>query len=213
MNKIYFGLWQDLYTLSWPVRLLIEYAVFLLLVFVLFNILKRFFTFIKFKNLIIKIIVLITTKFVSLVGRGKEWAYKADEKIVDWANAQISNPIKLGHRAKNFLLLMVVLLYIIAILPDLPISGYLDDVLVNKVSVAKQTLQSWERKISNGYSNYLPLFSKKEEEKLYIQVKKDTAEKIKIYKNASKKSKVLTKASKDGIEYKNKFKKRHHQFV
>lgn len=102
---------------------------------------------------------------------------------------------------------MIVFLYIIAALPDLPISAYLDDGLVSKVSVAKQTFQSWESRISNGYSNYLPLFSKIEEGKVYIQVKKDLAEKVKIYKNASKKSKVLIKAGKDGIEYKDKFKK------
>ena len=153
MNKIYYGLWHDMYTLSWPVRLLIEYVVFLLLIFIIFKIFKKFFVFIKFKDLLIKAIVLITKKFVSLVGRGSEWAYRADEKIVDWAKTQISKPMKLGHKVKKILLVMVILLYVIAVLPDQPISSYLDDTLINKVSIVKQTFQSWESKASYGYLN------------------------------------------------------------
>lgn len=178
--------------------------------FFLIKILVKLFCLFRLKNLVVRLIVVVSTNIISLVGKNRDWAYSADEKIVVWAKKRIEKPLKLHYRLRVILIIFVILIYVSAILPDLQISNYLDDSLVDKVSTVKQTFQSWESKVSSGYLDYQPLFGK--EEKIYIRIRKGSPKKIKVYEKVSKKAKVIKKTGTKNIEYLDEVKKANNKY-
>lgn len=222
MNKIYYGLWQELYKLSWSLRLWIELLVILLIMISIFHILIQILRIVKAKRILVKIIVLLVTQVLSYMGKDNQWAYEADEKIVEWGNMRVERPIVMGHKMDRILAIGLCIIYLLAILPDTPIITYLDDSLVSKISMVKDSVQSWESKISTGYTDYAPIFTWNEEEneqegkksvkqekkqEIYIQRRKAN-KRISLYKNPSSKSKVIAKIeAKDKIKYQDKYKK------
>ena len=193
MNKLYYGLWQELYRFPWPVRFGIEFIVFAFLLFWVFKLLGK-------------------------IGRNREWAYRADERVNEWGKKQIDKPFKVENKAKRIILIGICLIYFLAVLPDLPIRYFLDDSLVEKVSVFKEGLLSWEKTISSGYTNYTPIFPENEtkeeipaqkiEKQRYIRLRKKGKKKVKIYKKPSSKSKVIKKAQNEKMRYQNEYRKR-----
>lgn len=218
MNKLYYGLWQELYRFPWPVRLGIEFIAFALLLFWAFKFLGKMGKLLKVKRLLVILVVLFITKVLSLIGRNREWAYRADERVNEWGKKQIDKPFKIEKKAKRIILIGICLIYFLAVLPDLPIRNFLDDSLVEKVSVFKEGLLSWEKTISSGYTNYTPIFPEKEtkeeipaqkiEKQRYIRLRKKGKKKVKIYKKPSSKSKVIKKAQNEKMRYRNEYRKR-----
>lgn len=218
MNKLYYGLWQELYSLPWPVRLGIEFILFSLILFLVFKLLGKIGKLLKVKNLFVILVVLFITKVLSLIGRDREWAHQADERVNEWGKTQIDKPFKVGKKAKRVIVAGICFLYFLAILPDLPIRNILDDSLVLKVSSLKEGLQSWEKTISSGYIDYEPIFPAKEpkeeisvqkiEKERYIRLRKKAKKKVKIYKKPSLKSKIIKRSGSEKMRYQNKCRKR-----
>ncbi|MCH5265496.1 MAG: hypothetical protein J1F02_06325 [Lachnospiraceae bacterium] len=207
MSKLYYGLWQDLYTLPWPGRLLIEFLIFLLAAFILCKVASKIFQILRLKKVFVKISVLIATKVLSCVGRNREWAHNLDEKVIDWGNRVMSSHFTLSSKLKKILCISVVVVYVLAILPDIPISYYFDEPIITKISMVKNTLEVWESKISFGYLSYVPVFTQSEEEKIYIQIK-NLKKKIILYKEPLDKSKKIRKIEQnEKIQYQNQYKK------
>lgn len=222
MNKLYYGFWRELLSLPWQLRLGIEFVVSLLILFLVFKLLGKVGKCLKVKRILVILVILIVSKVLAIIGREKEWAYRADERINEWGNRKIENPIMIGKRIKRILLVGAFVVYFLAILPDLPIRNILDDSLVLKVSCVKNEFQLWERALSYGYKDYEPLYPtiKPEEEtpikgtkkKIYIRLRKKMKAKAKIFKKPSLKSKVIKRAKKERIEYQDKYKKKGEKY-
>ncbi len=221
MNKLYYGLWQELYRVSWPVRLGIELIIFLLLLFLVIKLLGKIGRILKVKKLLVILVVLLITKILSLIGTNREWAHQVDERVNEWGKNQVDKPFKVGKMVKRVMLIGICFVYFLAILPDLPMRNILDDSLIVKVSSFKEGFLSWEKTISSGYNDYTTLFSdnetKKElpvqkvEGKRYIRLRKK-GKKVKIYKNPSFKSEVIKKVTKEKMQYQNEYRRKEKKY-
>lgn len=212
MKKIYYGLWQDFYSLSWTVRFAVEVIIVCVLLIFVIGILKAIFRKLKLREIGIKLAVVIGTFILSLFGRENQWAHNADEGLVIWANHKMQLPVA-GRQNKLQMLIGVLgcMIYLLGILPETPLINYLDDGFKDKVCVIQHSAQVLETAASEGYQSYEPILTWNEKKqndvkqaiKIYLNKKSE-----KVYKQASSKSKAVAKITKkDTIEYQSDFKK------
>lgn len=169
MTKMYFGAWQNFYHLSWPVRFLIEGILFLLIVFALYKLIKKLGLAFKIKPYLIKGCVWIATEVVYLFGRNNSWAVEADNKVVEWGEKKLNGGInekalKRRKILKFCVILGIIVLYIVAVFVDLPLSRHLQEEYLTEFASIKDFFQQYEEALSRGYEDYPPLFVKKEPE-------------------------------------------------
>lgn len=212
MKKIYYGLWQDFYSLSWTVRFAVEVIIVCVLLIFVTGILKAIFRKFKLREIGIKLVVIIGTFVLSLFGRENQWAHNADEGLVIWANRKMQLPVT-GRQNKLQMLIGVFgcMIYLLGILPETPLINYLDDGFKDKVCVIQQSAQELEATVSEGYQSYEPILTwnekKQNDTKQVITIHLDKKSE-KVYKEASSKSKAVAKITKkDKIEYQSDFKK------
>ncbi len=212
MKKIYYGLWQDFYSLSWTVRFAVEVIIICVLLFFAFGVLRAIFRKLKLREVGIKLVALIGTSILPFFGRDNEWAHNADEGLVRWANRKMEFPMT-GRQNKLQILIVVFMcmIYLLGILPETPLINYLDDGVKDKVCVIQQSAQKLEAAVSEGYNSYEPILTwnekKQNDTKQAIQIHLDKKSE-KIYKEASSKSKAVAKVTKkDKIEYQSEYKK------
>ena len=163
MKKFYYGIWNNLYSIDWPFRFLIELIVGYVLFCLIILFLKKLGRLFQLKTYFVKICTLIVTEMAFWVGHNKKWVLNIDQKIVEWANQIIdtSNKNK-GPAWKTGLAFLLVLVYLLAVFVDLPVSQYFQDYYLIEAENIKQFFQKWEQTISKGYEQYPPLFVKKE---------------------------------------------------
>lgn len=212
MKKIYYGLWQDFYSLSWTIRFAVEVIIICVLLFFALGILKAILRKLKLREVGIKLVVLIGTFILSFFGRDNEWAHNADEGLVHWANRKMEFPMT-GRQNKLQKLIGVVMciIYLLGILPETPLINYLDDGFKDKVCVIQHSAQELEAAASEGYQSYEPILTwnekRQSDTKQAIKIHLDKKSE-KVYKEASTKSKAVAKVNKkDKIEYRSDYKK------
>lgn len=170
MKKMYFGAWQNFYHLSWPVRFLIEGIIFFLIVFALYKLVKKLRLVFKIKPYLIKGCVWIATEVVYLFGKNNSWAVEVDNKVIEWGEKKLNGrknekAVKRRKTIKYCAVLGIIVLYIMAVFVDLPLSGHLQEEYLAEFAKVKNFFQQYEEALSSGHEAYPPLFVKKEPEK------------------------------------------------
>lgn len=173
--KWYYGVWQNLYSLSWPARFLIELTIVSGIVCVVIWLLKMLGNRLHLKAPLVKGGIFIITELAFLVGRKSDWVVDIEQKMAEWGSRVIYARSKKKGRAWKTGLILLILVYLPAVFVDLPISQYLEGYYLTEVGKIKEFFQGWEYKISKGYEKYPPLFVKKEPKK-EITKEKDTEE-------------------------------------
>lgn len=171
MKKMYFGAWQNFYHLSWPIRFLIEGIIFFIIVFALYKLIKKLRLVFKIKPYLIKGCVWIATEVVYLFGRNNSWAVEADSKVIEWGERKLNGrinekAIKRRKTIKYCAVLGIIVLYIVAVFVDLPLSGHLQEEYLAEFAKVKNFFRQYEEALSRGYEAYPPLFVKKEPEEI-----------------------------------------------
>lgn len=228
MKQISYGFWQEMYKFAWPMRFFIELAIVLafgcLIIFLGGKILKFKRVDILIKTFFIKFIVFVITGVIYLIGRNKPWAIESDEKIVDWGRGSLEQSPNKRNAWKKILIVacifLVVFTYLLAIIPDLPVSERINPYYMEQISVAKEFFQNLESNLSEGYESAPPVIIEtaknqevkkgkaKKEKVTYLSLISKKGKKIPIQKSPKKKSKVICKVnSKQKIVYKNQYKK------
>lgn len=160
LSKVYFGAWQNLFCLNWPLRFLIEYIVFgiipLLLLIGICILLKKT----KLKKFLVTVWCVAVREIVYLLGHEKNWAVEIDNKMIDWALQKISGA---GRRRKPLILKIiliptVILVYFLAVFVDMPVARYISDECLWDMQNIKAFFQRIETSLSRGYEQYAPLF-------------------------------------------------------
>ncbi len=155
LSKLYFGAWQNLFCLNWPLRFLIEYIVFgVIPLLVLIGI------YILLKKRLVAVWCVAVREVVYLLGHDKNWAVKIDTKMIDWALQKINGA---GPRRKKSILKIifisaVVFVYFLAVFVDLPVARYISDEYLSDMQNIKAFFQQKEAFLSRGYEQYAPLF-------------------------------------------------------
>lgn len=226
MKQFWYGLWQEMYYyLAWPLRFLIELVIAFLLLIVIWKFCKWLITILHLKEYGIKLIVFFVTEFDRLAGKNAMWAMENDEKIINWGRKRLSEPSEKWYlikgRLKKFFIVFVIIIYILAVLPELPFINIFDSDFKNNISGVKDYFQAKEAAVSKGYEKYPHLFKvadvknekgkdKKEGNiKTVLKLKRIGKRSIKLYKKPSASSKVILKVEEsDKVIYKNQYKKK-----
>lgn len=195
MKKIYFGVWQNFYLLSWPIRFFVEAILFLFVVFLLYKLLKKLVRTLRMKPYIVKGSVWAATEVVYLLGKDRQWAVETDNKIVEWGekklNGTADGKTTKRHTALKYgIILGIIILYIAAVFVDLPLSRYLQEDYLAEFANIKASFQKYEEAMSRGYEDYPPLFVKREPEEVEEPVEATVEkEKIPVYIQLNEKGK------------------------
>lgn len=185
MNKFYFGAWQNFYHLSWPIRFLIEGVLFLFVAFMLCKLMKKIGQLLRVKPYLIKGCVWIVTEVIYLLGKSSPWAIETDNKVIEWGEKKLngSKEEKTAKRhtaLKRCAVLGVIILYVVAVFVDLPLSENLQEVYLVEFASIKDFFRQYEEAMSRGYEAYPPLFVKKEPEKIAEEPAEEVEEKEEI---------------------------------
>jgi hypothetical protein len=172
------------------------------------------------KKYIVYTCVFVVTSVLGLFGSSKGWTIRTDEKILEWGKRKLEGNLGMADRTKRMLIVAVVIIYILAIFPDLPINGVVNSYYMEKLSGTKNFFMRIESVFSNGYKEYPELFVQKEKEEkkkdsrskssknIYLNLNKEGAKGTKIRKKPSAKAEVAGIVKKgDKIVYQNVWKK------
>lgn len=202
MKELWFGAWQNFYDLNWPIRFFIELAIVLLLAAAIIKLIRL--TPIP-KGLTI-LFVFLAKECIYLVGRKKDWAVEADNKITDWGKDAIGNIVKKRtkkSKKKTLIFFVLAVFYIGAVFVDLPFSKYFQGDSLDIFYNVKDFFWQIEGNLSKGYTEYSPLLKK--QDPVFIQLNQTGKKGSKIRREPYVDGKIIGKA--DGnttIYYKNK---------
>lgn len=96
------------------------------------------------------------TGVIYLIGRNKAWAIDCDEKIVEWGRKSLEQSSNKWSAWKKVFICLIIFIYLLAIIPDLPFSKKINPYYMEHIAVAKDFFQNLESKISEGYENAPP---------------------------------------------------------
>lgn len=204
MKELWFGGWHNFYDVNWPVRFLIELTIHVVIIVIVIKVIKRI---IPVKKWLIKGFVWFAKEIIHLIGRSREWAVRADNKITDWGVTAINNTDGKYHPKRKLLLYILLgALYVSAVFVDLPISENLQEESLTGLVKVKSFFQQIESRLSNGYENYKPLI--KEEVFVPVKLSNKVKKSVKIRKKPSLNGKVIGSATKSTeILYQNECKR------
>lgn len=165
LMQYYYGLWQNLYQMEWPVRFLIEWAFILLLLsgcaVLIYVLAKKC----KVRDFLVKGWCIGVREIVYLLGHEKKWAVTADNRMIDWALKKLDRTGS-GKRhliLKGTLVLTPVVIYFLAVFVDLPAAAHISEGHLSGLSDIKDFFVHIEVFLSKGYEQYPPLFVQREE--------------------------------------------------
>lgn len=159
MKKYYYGLWQNIYMLSWKTRFMIELIIVLLLIYCAYGILKKLHVIGGIKKALVSGIVFAGTECVFIMGKNKKWAEQADDKIVNWGNAILNGEKKKHSLLKVVGFLTVGFIYFSAVFVDLPFADSVNEAYTEDLVNVKNFYMRAEKLLSNGYEAYPPLLN------------------------------------------------------
>lgn len=166
VEKYYLGAWHNIYHINWPVRFLLEMLVFIFIFFFIFKVVQCIGIKFKLKIPIVTAWFWLVTETIYLVGHNSDWAITFDNKMHDWASETINE-----NKKKNIPLVLkigcclgVLIIYLLAVLVDLPVSRYFSEYYLEELEEVKFFFQKYESELSKGYEKYPPLFVKTEQE-------------------------------------------------
>ncbi len=195
MKKMYFGAWQNFYHISWPVRFLIEGAVAISIIFILYKLVKKLGQALRLQPYLIKGCVWIAKELVYIIGKSSPWAVETEDKIIKWGQRKLYGSeeeeasVKRHTALKWWLTVGIIILYISAVFVDLPISKRLQEDYLTEFANIKTFFQKYEEALSRGYEAYPPLLVKKEpKEEPVVEV--ETKEEIPVYIQLNDKGKL-----------------------
>ena len=177
IKKYYLGAWQNLYGMSWPVRFFIELSILILAGILLVKLIRYVGRKLKIDIILIKAWVWIVTEIIYLVGRDREWAITANNKMIDWGTETIN-----GNRKKNSAILKrviclgVVVVYFLAVFVDLTFAKRLSGYYLEELEGVKLFFRKYEIMISKDYEKYPPLFVKTVAEEPKEKAEEETVE-------------------------------------
>lgn len=220
MKKYYYGAWQNFYDLNWPMRYLIELSIFVILVFLAFKIIKKIAYALKLKVILVKVIVWLVTEITYLIGHGSEWVLNIDDYINKWGNDVVNGTrFKRNYHFKYIIAAGVIVLYLLPVFVDLPVSKYFQEYYLVELAKIKKSFQKWENTMSKGCEEYPPLFvikkqeaevvqetASEEQEITYIQLSEQTEGICNIRKDPSIEGEIIGEVSDETeIIYQNQF--------
>ena len=225
MIRIYYGIWRVIYNLAWPIRFLIELAVILLLLYVVWLAIRMLCRVFHIKEGLVKLVVWMVIEFDGWFGRNTTWATENDEKISNWGRKMLDKPFRHNSRVGKILtsgvIIVVIGIYILAIVPDLPFSKAIHSYYLEPLSRVKKFCQQIEAEISDGCEQVpdpvIPVSKvqepqkgkdAKKQKKILIHLTKVGKKGAEIHKKPSKKAAVLGRVkSNQELVYKLQYKK------
>ena len=225
MIRIYYGIWRVIYNFAWPIRFLIELTVILLLFYLVWLAIRMLCRIFHIKEVLVKLVVWLVIEFDGWFGRNAEWAVENDEKISNWGRKIISKSSgynsRIGEILTRGVIVVVVGIYILGIVPDLPFSKAIHSYYMKPLSGVKVFCQQIETKISEGYEQVpdpvIPVSKvqnpkkgkdTKNQKKILIRLNKVEKKGAALRKKPSTKAKVLGRVkSNQELVYKLQYKK------
>ncbi|MDO4171016.1 MAG: SH3 domain-containing protein [Lachnospiraceae bacterium] len=220
MKKYYYGAWQNFYDLNWPIRYFIELIVFLTLAFWALKLVKKIACVLQLKVVFVKIIVWLVTETAYLIGHHNEWVLNVDHYMTKWGNDVVNGTrSKKNPHLKRIAVVGVLVLYLLPVFVDLPVSKYFQEYYLVELTKVKMHFQKWENAMSEGCEEYPPLFVRKkdeaevaqetvleEEESISIQLNEQGESSCNIRQNPSIESEIIGEANDETeIVYQNEF--------
>lgn len=168
LGKYYFGLWQNMYQINWPIRFLIEWGVLITCIGILIKIIHYVGRKCSLKTLLVKAWYWFVTEVVHVVCRNSDWEVAFDHKMIDWGNEVIDGNGNRKSKSMTILKMVIyigiVIVYFFAVCVDLPVSKRFSGYYLDELENVKAFFQKYEVMLSKDYEQYPPLFVKIEKE-------------------------------------------------
>lgn len=215
MKKIYYQLIWYFMQLPWPVRILVELSIYLLLITLLIQLIKKVDRKFRIKKILGKIFIYLGTWFIARVGRKYTWGNAIDKKIIDVGRKFANTPFSVHPILNKLVWIGLIMCYLLCVIPDTKAFSYFDGEFAKCFLNTKDFFVKYEEKWSSGYLAYAPVVPTMENstnkkvlssKEILIKVKKK--KRIYIYQKPSSNAKKLLKVKGKGkIVYKNRIKK------